>query len=66
MAGVSLEAAPGGVSRPPDDGHGRELAPDFSLAEDTKIGFVVSVLALLVLFLSVELARWPIGWLERG
>jgi hypothetical protein len=45
----------------PDDGPQRELAPDFSLDEDTKIGFVVTVLALVVLFVSFELARWLIG-----
>lgn len=44
------------------DGPERELAPDFSLDEDTKIGFVVTVLALVVLFVSFELARWLIGW----
>lgn len=44
-----------------DDGPQRELAPDFSIDEDTKIGFVVTVLALVVLFVSFELARWVIG-----
>lgn len=39
----------------------RELAPGFELAEDTKIGFVVTVLALLVLFVAFELARWLVG-----
>lgn len=48
---------------PPDDGPKRELAPDFSIDEDTKIGFVVTVLGLIVLFVSFELARWLIGWI---
>lgn len=47
---------------PPDDGPQRELAPDFAVAEDTKIGFVVTLLALVTLFVSFELARWLIGW----
>lgn len=50
-------------SDPPADGPQRELAPDLRIAEDTKIGFVVTVLALVTLFVSAELARWLIGWL---
>ena len=46
---------------PEPTGPRRELAPDLRLAEDTKIGFVVTVLALVVLFASFELARWLIG-----
>lgn len=45
------------------EGSQRELAPDFTVSEDTKIGFIVTVLALVALFVSFELARWLIGWI---
>jgi hypothetical protein len=45
-----------------DDGPGRELAPDIRLAVDTKIGFVVTVLGLVVLVVSFELVSWLVGW----
>lgn len=47
----------------PDDGPQRELAPDLRLAEDTKIGFVLTVVGLIVLVLSFEVAKWLITWL---
>lgn len=53
----------GVVDEPPDVGPQRELAPDFQLAEDTKIGFLVTVAGLVVLVGSFELARWLTGWL---
>lgn len=46
----------------PTDGPERELAPDFSFDEDTKIAFVVTVMALVVQFVAFEVARWLIGW----
>lgn len=46
-----------------EEGPTRELAPDLSIDEDTKIGFVVTVLALVALFVSFELAQWLIGWI---
>lgn len=47
----------------PDDGPQRELAPDLRLAEDTKIGFVLTVAGLVVLVVSFEIAKWLITWL---
>lgn len=45
-------------SAPEPTGPERELAVTIRLAEDTKIGFLVTVLALVVLFVSFELAQW--------
>lgn len=47
----------------PDEGSRRELAPDLRLAEDTKIGFVLTMVGLIALILSFEVAKWLISWL---
>lgn len=51
------------ADEPPDDGPQRALAPDLRLAEDTKIGFVLTVVGLVVLVVSFEVAQWLIAWL---
>lgn len=42
-------------------GPDRELSVDIQLAEDTKIGFLVTVVGLVVLYAAFELARWFTG-----
>lgn len=39
----------------------RELAPDIRVAQDTKIGFLVTLVGLVVLYVAFELARWLSG-----